>query len=608
MLNKGPNLPGTGADDSAVGSVLWSNESEITLDNGLFAEASLNDDISHYLKADNFGFSIPSGVTITGIVVEWYKAQLTTTRGAIAVIDNAVRIVKDGSIGSTDKSNGTAWGIGSLVTYGGSSDLWGESWTAEDINDPTFGAVISAQLGASGSNTAQVDYCKITVYYTEEGLLDFGGFEIGVNENINFGVGAISVQSTIKRSGSYALRATPVSTGLAWIRCVPPSSASGAAGAMSAPDLYTRFNIYIGSLPSAGSEEIFAVADNVNTLGEPNKMTLRINSDGKLMAFGSDGVTQIGSTGTTILELETWYTLYVYCGTGASAAWSVSIGEDIEISGTDDVGTSNAAAWRFGKSVDRNGEGYDIYFDDWAVSLDAMPSDGSCLAMVAGSDGTYQDFSIGAGSGEHYTNVDEIPPDSDTTYIVSNLVVNDAETYGVVSAASVGISGIINAAKSLIYRKRDELNGNFKHRFRSGGLNYDGISIGSTSTYQSNVLVWNKEPSTGLPWNIPTLDDVEIGYIENNQTRATRVTTVCLMVDFTFEEPEPPEPPEPPVETTIFTPGFGNMEELPSFRSHHIEITIGGEILIYHNLGIIAIDSDGNVFPRRVEGINILKY
>jgi hypothetical protein len=78
--------------------------------------------------------------------------------------DARVRIVKGGTIGSTDKASGSAWpGSDAYETYGSSSDLWGETWTDSDINDSGFGMAIAA----SGTCEARIDHIEITVHYTE---------------------------------------------------------------------------------------------------------------------------------------------------------------------------------------------------------------------------------------------------------------------------------------------------------------------------------------------------------------------------------------------------------------------------------------------------------
>lgn len=74
----GPNSPTGGADDSSVGTITWSNPTRIVSSNDSYATAGLDDNqISHYLKATNFGFSIPSGAVINGITAEIEKNHLT---------------------------------------------------------------------------------------------------------------------------------------------------------------------------------------------------------------------------------------------------------------------------------------------------------------------------------------------------------------------------------------------------------------------------------------------------------------------------------------------------------------------------------------------------
>lgn len=168
--NSGALSAGTGADDASAGFDTWSNPSNITASDNSYATVSNGaGSTSHYLKGTNFGFSIPDGATIDGILVEIERSILTTA-GAKSVTDSAIRIVKaDGSIGTTNKSAGATWTTtDTYASYGGSSDLWGETWTAQNINDVDFGAVLAVVTAADvGTATAQVDHMRITVYYTE---------------------------------------------------------------------------------------------------------------------------------------------------------------------------------------------------------------------------------------------------------------------------------------------------------------------------------------------------------------------------------------------------------------------------------------------------------
>lgn len=182
MASAGPNGVGTAAEDTSIGSAPWNNLGRvignITASDNTYAEADCNfgTPSTYYAKATNFGFSIPAGATIDGIVVEW------EIKSNNSILDNAVRIVKGGTIGSTDKSNGSYWPASDTYrSYGGAADLWGETWASTDINASTFGAAISAKRDGSGSHYPDIDHVRITVYYTAGGGGGSGGAAVSPN-------------------------------------------------------------------------------------------------------------------------------------------------------------------------------------------------------------------------------------------------------------------------------------------------------------------------------------------------------------------------------------------------------------------------------------------
>jgi len=166
MADTGATSPGTMADDDTVGTVAWDTPNN----------AKVSDN-NYTISYHNHGTSM----------------------------DNIVKIIKaDGSLGSENKAINGEWGLESYISYGGASDVWGESWTAEDINDADFGVVLSvtdfysnfvthylkatnfgfsiptgvtingilveiekeAQYYGMGDACASVDHIRITVYYT----------------------------------------------------------------------------------------------------------------------------------------------------------------------------------------------------------------------------------------------------------------------------------------------------------------------------------------------------------------------------------------------------------------------------------------------------------
>jgi hypothetical protein len=171
MADSGIKYPGTGANDSSYGTVAWGSPTNIQVgtdsDRALFDPFASGVKTSQYLKATNFDFSaIPGGATIDGIEVKVRRYCNTSS----TCLDGRARIVKTGTIGSTDKSNGSHWiSIGlETITYGGASDLWGETWSLSDIQNSTSGFALSATL-SNGFSFAAVYWIGITVYYTEGG-------------------------------------------------------------------------------------------------------------------------------------------------------------------------------------------------------------------------------------------------------------------------------------------------------------------------------------------------------------------------------------------------------------------------------------------------------
>jgi hypothetical protein len=153
-------------DNSNGGSVTWNTPGNAGAQDEAYAEAlNMDGETSDYLKATNFGFSIPVGATINGIVVEVDRYAQDPN----AVSDAEVKIVKNGVIGSENKGAAGFWPTSdsnTYVAYGGSSDLWNETWTAADINSANFGIVLSVSENGSRGDVF-VDHIRIVVYYTD---------------------------------------------------------------------------------------------------------------------------------------------------------------------------------------------------------------------------------------------------------------------------------------------------------------------------------------------------------------------------------------------------------------------------------------------------------
>lgn len=158
----GPNFAGTGASDNSIGTTSWSGPGNITAsDNSQASVASFGSGTkTQYLKATNFGFNV-SG-TIIGIVVDVERVASVSSR----VRDYSVKIVKGGTITGEERADAATNYLtttDTFKTYGRANDLWGTTWTANDINASNFGVVVSFK-NFTTATTARIDSIRITVY------------------------------------------------------------------------------------------------------------------------------------------------------------------------------------------------------------------------------------------------------------------------------------------------------------------------------------------------------------------------------------------------------------------------------------------------------------
>ena len=164
----GPNNAGTATNVSIGSNPNWTNPGNITNSGDAnYATVSLTaGDNSDYLQGTNYGFNIPAGATINGIVVTINR--LGSTSFGFGCRDNELYLVKNNVISGDNKASGTTWPTSlGTASYGSSTDKWGLSWTPSDINNANFGVALSVHSNRIlSSMTPNVDYMQITVYYT----------------------------------------------------------------------------------------------------------------------------------------------------------------------------------------------------------------------------------------------------------------------------------------------------------------------------------------------------------------------------------------------------------------------------------------------------------
>lgn len=170
MASQGPLSPGTvGSDpDTLIGyGSPMVNVNNVKVSDNVYSDNSAFNNNNSGLRAQNFGFSIPTGSTINGVLVE---IELKASSSSNVSINYLKLIKSNGTVGSQNKceypSNYYLPVTETYASWGSSSDLWSDTWTAEDINDTDFGIVL---LMAGYDEIGYIDHIRITVYYTAGG-------------------------------------------------------------------------------------------------------------------------------------------------------------------------------------------------------------------------------------------------------------------------------------------------------------------------------------------------------------------------------------------------------------------------------------------------------
>ena len=167
MADTGATYPQTAGTDGT--GVDWGDYDNIKVEAGYAYAILAAQDLSKLLRASNFGFSIPPGATIDGVLAEISLQANSAGKikdiAAILVDENGFNIGDNQLKDEYLPSSPTTW------EYGGSTDKWGATLTPAIINDADFGVRFSVKnYSTTTSWNALVYFIRLTVYYTEEGV------------------------------------------------------------------------------------------------------------------------------------------------------------------------------------------------------------------------------------------------------------------------------------------------------------------------------------------------------------------------------------------------------------------------------------------------------
>lgn len=111
---------------------------------------------SNGLQGSNFGFNLPSTAIIDGILVTFNRYSDAGGTTSVQITNGT----KTGTITGSDIWPSTP----APVSYGGPTNLWGQTWTYSDINNTNFAAIINA-YNTHGGADGYVNAMQVSVYW-----------------------------------------------------------------------------------------------------------------------------------------------------------------------------------------------------------------------------------------------------------------------------------------------------------------------------------------------------------------------------------------------------------------------------------------------------------
>lgn len=353
----------------------------------------------------------------------------------------------------------------------------------------------------------------------------FTGFEIGDSTEANATSGSWGMSTAVKRTGAYSLLIDPTTTNAGFweFRTIGANGTQNLN--MNDANTYTTVYFRYATKPASGDEEIMRTETATGVF----KGSLRLDSAGNLSQFQADDTSV--ATGSTVLAQDTWYRLDWRMGTGAgTAAYELLIDGVSEFSGTMTSATNNAVL-KLGKSVDKNNNTVQFYYDDLWIDNAAFIGSHAVLGLIPTANGSTMAWTSGTGSSD-YQEVDEVPT-SGTDYVMSTGNAGDVALFDMQDSATVGITGTIYGVFAFTRNREDtSVTSATNIRIRSGSTNSDnGTSLNGTTTFISLYRFLATDPDTSAAWTTSGVDGVEAGLIENNAV-AVRLASVRVQVSF----------------------------------------------------------------------------
>lgn len=277
------------------------------------------------------------------------------------------------------------------------------------------------------------------------------------------------------------------------------------------------FGFEVESMPTSGVNSILGIID-----GATYQITLTLGPDGSLAVWRSEIGTWLAASDCGIIHAGAYYyvELKVYFDNAAGTV-QVKLNEDtmINAGGLDTMQTGNAYCTEFELGGDSTNPALvhrylrydDVYVcDNSGAQCNDFLGDVRLFMLLPDGAGAHADWAPLVGA--NWQEVDDNPPDDDTTYNASNTVTDrDSFTFDDLPGT---LTGAIHAFCAVINSRRDDAVAHeLEPSVRVGGTDYDGAAELITDAYSFyNMYAWELNPDIAGAWTIAAVNATESGY------------------------------------------------------------------------------------------------
>jgi hypothetical protein len=265
---------------------------------------------------------------------------------------------------------------------------------------------------------------------------------------------------------------------------------------------------------TSSANPLFSIWD-----GASIQTSLRIDAAGTLSVLrGSFGGTVLG-TSVGVLSTATYYYIELKVVLhGSTGTYDVKVNGTSFLSGTGantaDAGTTAWTAARIGSdgSTAHISGGATWDFDDFYVCDGSGSANNDVLGPIRVKavfpDGAGNSTQFTPSAGSNFQNVDEASQDGDTTYN-SETTVGQKDLY---TLGALGITGTVKGVQTnLIVRSDGGGAETIAPVWRIGATDYDGTTVGVTTSYADSLQVYETSPATGVAFTVAEIDGAELG-------------------------------------------------------------------------------------------------